>query len=249
MQPTFPAAASLPIPGDLIPPPLRIEVIVLGAADALQAEAAGAHRLEVVSAMQHGGITPPAAVVQAITRACRVPAMVMVRPHARSFVYDEDDMRAVHESITMVRDAGAAGLVFGALTAGGEIDTARLEQVLRWADGLPVTFHRAFDQARDLAAAFDELGRYRGAVAQLLTSGGAATASEGRSVLRHLVQRWRHGGGIEPLVGAGVSDENLAALHADIGADQYHVGSGARIGSRFDADIDTARMARLLDVR
>lgn len=228
---------------------MRIEVIVLGIADALQAEAAGAHRLEVVSAMEHGGLTPSAEVVQAIARACRVPAMVMVRPHARSFVYGDADMRKVQESIAMAHGAGAHGLVFGALTTRGEIDTARLEQVLRWADGLPVTFHRAFDQACDLRAAFSVLGRYRGAVAQVLTSGGAPSAGEGREVLHTLVAQWRLGFGIEPLIGAGVGADNLTELHASIGADQYHVGSGARIGGRFDAAIDAARMAKLLRVR
>lgn len=224
---------------------LLIEVIVLSAEEARDAEAAGADRVELVADMAVGGLTPPAAVVHEVVRRCGLPVMVMARPHARSFCYDEADMRAVRDAVALARDAGAEGVVFGALTPEGDIDRAALERVLRWADGLSVTFHRAFDAARDPAHAFAVLGQYRGAVAQLLTSGAAPTAQEGADLLAGLVQGWRHGDGVEPLVGSGVHAGNLAALHARIGARQYHVGSGARVGSSFSAGIDAARVAAL----
>jgi copper homeostasis protein len=222
-----------------------IEVIALSVQDALDAEAAGADRIELVSDMAQGGLTPAAEVIRDVVRRCRLPVMVMLRPHARSFVYDEADMHHVHAALALARDAGAHGVVFGALTPEGDIDRARLEQVLRWADGLPLTFHRAFDAARDPARAFVELGDYRGAVAQLLTSGAAPTAVEGADLLAQLVQRWQRGEGVEPLVGAGIHADNLAALHARVGARQYHVGSGARVGGRFEAGIHAGRVAAL----
>ncbi|MCE4553920.1 copper homeostasis protein CutC [Roseateles cellulosilyticus] len=222
-----------------------LEVIVLDAQDAAAAAAAGADRLELVSDMAQGGLTPAAEIVQAVVRACSIPVMVMARPHARSFVYDEADMAQVREAIAVARDAGAAGIVFGALTDEGDIHTERLEQVLHWADGLPVTFHRAFDACRDPWQAFDVLGAYRGPVAQLLTSGAAPTADDGAALLRRMVACSRRGEGVEPLVGSGVTVANLPTLHAVIGARQYHVGSAARIGGRFDAGIDAARIAAL----
>ena len=93
--------------------------------------------------------------------------------------------------------------------------------------------------------AFSELSAYRGAVTQLLSSGAAPTAEEGAELLAQLVTRWRLGEGIEPLVGSGVHAGNLAALHRRIGARQYHVGSGARIGGSFASGIDAARIAAL----
>jgi hypothetical protein len=162
-------------PGDAAP--LRLEIIVLDVDDALRAQAGGADRIEVVSDIDRGGLTPSASLVHGIARQCQLPQMVMLRPHDRSFVYSDEDMQQIREAVAMVRDAGAQGLVFGALTPAGAIDIGRLDQVLRWADGLPVTFHRAFDAAVDLALAFSELTSYRGAIAQVLTSGGAPTAS------------------------------------------------------------------------
>lgn len=229
--------------------PVLIEVIALSAQDARDAEAAGADRLELVSDMAQGGLTPAADVVHDVVKQCRLPVMVMVRPHARSFSYDEADRRQMREAIAMVRDAGAHGVVFGALTPEGDIDRACLDQVLRWADGLPLTFHRAFDAVRDPVRAFGTLSAYRGAVTQLLTSGAAPTAEQGAALLGQLVKRWQLGEGVEPLVGSGVNAGNLAALHRLIGARQYHVGSGARAGGSFEARIDAGRLAAMRAAR
>jgi copper homeostasis protein len=230
-------------PGDAGLP--RLEVIALDVDDALRAQAGGADRVEVVSAIDRGGLTPRAALVRGIARCCGLTQMVMLRPHDRSFVYTDDEMVLIREAVAMARDAGAHGLVFGALTSEGAIDTGRLEQVLRWADGMPLTFHRAFDAAADLQQAFSVLGHYRGAIAQVLTSGGQATASAGREVLRELVRRWQAGEGVEPLVGSGVDASTLADLSEHTGARQYHVGVGARSCSTYGLRVDALRVARL----
>ncbi len=222
-----------------------LEIIALDVDDALRAQAGGADRVEVVSAIDRGGLTPAAALVQGIARRCSVAQMVMLRPHDRSFVYMDGDMALIREAVAMARDAGAAGLVFGALTPEGIVDTDRLEQVLRWADGLPLTFHRAFDQVADQQRAFSTLGAYRGAVAQVLTSGGHPTASAGRDVLRELVRRWQSGEGVEPLIGSGVDASTLPGLRQHTGARQFHVGSGARSCSTYGMRVDALRVARL----
>ena len=217
-----------------------LEAIVLGPEDARQARACGIDRLEAVASIEVGGLTPDETVLRGIL-AASAPTMVMLRPHARSFVYDEADMRAVFDAIAMARRLRAHGLVFGALTPDGRIDTHRLEQVLDAAAGLPVTFHRAFDAAADLRAAHAVLGRYRSAVAQVLTSGGRPTAPEGADLLHELV----HAGGIEVLVGSGVDAQSIGPLHARVQARQYHAGRGLRREHRYDAPFDPDAVARI----
>jgi copper homeostasis protein len=243
MAPSDPPTHVVQPPDDGAPP--QLEIIALDVDDALRAQAGGADRVEVVSAIDRGGLTPSAALVQGIARRCSVLQMVMLRPHDRSFVYTDDDMALIREAVAMARDAGAVGLVFGALTSEGLVDTGRLEQVLRWGNGLPLTFHRAFDQAADLQQAFSVLGGYRGAISQVLTSGGKPTASAGRDVLRELVRRWRSGGGVEPMIGSGVDAATLADLRQYTGARQFHVGSGARSCSAYGMHVDALRVARL----
>lgn len=217
-----------------------LEAIVLSPEDARQARACGIDRLEAVASIEVGGLTPDETVLRGIL-AAGVPTMVMLRPHARSFVYDEADMRAVFDAIAMARKLGAHGLVFGALTPEHRIDTLRLEQVLDAAGGLPLTFHRAFDEAADLRQAHALLGRYRNGVAQVLTSGGRATALEGAGLLRELA----HAGGIELLVGSGVDAHSIGPLHARVQARQYHAGRGLRRGQRYDAPLDPDAVARI----
>lgn len=217
-----------------------LEAIVLTPEDARQARACGIDRLEAVAAIEVGGLTPDQTVLRGIL-AAGLPTMVMLRPHARSFVYDEADMRAVFDAIAMARRLGAHGLVFGALTPQGRIDTQRLEQVLDAAAGLPLTFHRAFDETADLRQAHALLGRYRSGVAQVLTSGGRATALEGAGLLRELA----HAGGVEVLVGSGVDADSAGPLHAQVQARQYHAGRGLRRRHRYDAPIDPDAVARV----
>ena len=217
-----------------------LEAIVLAPEDARQARACGIDRLEAVASIEVGGLTPDETVLRGIL-AAGVPTMVMLRPHARSFVYDEADMCAVFDAIAMARRLDAHGLVFGALTPEHRIDTLRLEQVLNAAGGLPLTFHRAFDEAADLRQAHALLGRYRNGVAQVLTSGGRATALEGAGLLRELA----HAGAIELLVGSGVDAHSIGPLHARVQARQYHAGRGLRRGQRYDAPFDPDAVARI----
>jgi copper homeostasis protein len=83
---------------------------------------------------------------------------------------------------------------------------------------MAVTFHRAFDRARDLDAALDALIAL--GVDRVLTSGGAPDAFQGRFALRRLVERAR--GRIAVMAGGGVRAHNAAAILADASARELH---------------------------
>ena len=73
----------------------------------------------------------------------------------------------------MARQLGTDGVVFGCLTANGEIDLPVMQKLMKASQGLSVTFHRAFDVCRDPEKALEqiiELGCNR-----ILTSGQQAT--------------------------------------------------------------------------
>jgi copper homeostasis protein len=208
-----------------------LEVIAVRADDALHARDYGAQRIELVAAIEVGGLTPDAALIEHTVRHSGLPVMVMARPHARAFVYDHADMGEVRLAIETSRKLGAHGIVFGSLDASGNIHTAQLEQVIAWADGLSITFHRAFDEARDIVHAWRTLGRYKGEVSRVLSSGGASDALTGSAILAQL-QRTRCG--IDLLVGAGVNADTLPAIASVTQARQFHSGAGAREQGRFD---------------
>jgi copper homeostasis protein len=74
----------------------------------------------------------------------------MVRPDGGGFVYSPFQLDQMLASITWLRENALAGaLVFGALTAEGEVDCVACRRLIEAARGLPCVFHRAFEQLRD----------------------------------------------------------------------------------------------------
>jgi copper homeostasis protein len=211
---------------------MLLEVIVTGAEEARIAARAGADRLELVAGFEQGGLTPAVELVAEVAAAVDVPVHVMVRPHARGFHYREDELRAIEEVAAALRSAGAHGIVFGALDAAGDVELASVARVAAASGGLPMTFHRAFDETRDPLSALDALATVP-AVTSVLTSGHAPDAWHGRHLLRTLIAR---GGRPAILIGSGITAGNLLSLVQATGATDVHVGNAARSGGRIDAE-------------
>ena len=146
-----------------------------------------AQRVELCSALADGGITPSTGFIR---QAVRVPGMkvhVLIRPRGGDFLYTPEEVASMTDDIVAAREAGAHGVVIGALTPDGDIDMDACRQMMEAASGMNVTFHRAFDLCRDPFEALDHiiaLGCNR-----LLTSGQAASALDGAPMLRQLVDR------------------------------------------------------------
>lgn len=185
---------------------------------ALASEAGGAGRLELCARLDVGGTTPDPALVAAVVTAVRIPVMAMVRPRGGNFVYDTNELSAMVRDVTRLREAGAHGIVTGVLTGAGDINRAMMQVLVRMAGPLPVTCHRAFDEARDLDAALDTLVGV--GVSRVLTSGGAPTAAEGADALGRLVQR--ADGRIAILAGGTVRASNVRALVEATGVAEVH---------------------------
>lgn len=70
-----------------------LEVIAVNVEDAKAAEEGGADRIELVSAMSEGGLTPSYGFMEQVLSQVSIPVYVMIRPHSRSFRYSADDIR------------------------------------------------------------------------------------------------------------------------------------------------------------
>ncbi|EDK4068038.1 copper homeostasis protein CutC [Listeria monocytogenes] len=215
-----------------------LEVIVQNPRDAYLAEKYGANRMEVVSAISEGGLTPSYGAIKEIVRASKLPAMMMIRPHSFSFVYDEADRIVMERDIELAKEVGVQGIVYGAITADGDIDQALLEKIIEWKGDLDLTFHRALEATKDIEASYQVLRTYGKDIKQLLTSGGTASALDSLPRLK----RWIQDSEAQPdsfqiLVGSGVKPENIATFQATLNHTDYHVGSAAREANDFSKDI------------
>ena len=165
-----------------IRPPLY-EACVETLEDAQAAEQRGAHRIELCAALALDGLSPSRDLVRQCVQNLSLPIMVMVRPRGGDFVYTEAEICAMEADIFWLKSSGAAGVVLGLLTRAGEIDLANTERLARAASPLAVTFHKAIDASADLLRSFQALNAIE-PISRVLSSGGQASAWEGRATLR-----------------------------------------------------------------
>ena len=195
-----------------------IEAAVESLDAAVAAAEGGAHRIELCADLAHGGTTPDVQLLRACRSELAIPIFVLVRPRAGDFVYTAPEHQIMIDQIHRAKDAGARGIVTGALTAAQRIAADRTAELFHAALPLPVTFHRAFDVCLDLAVALERLIHL--GVDRLLTSGGAATAAEGAEQIRALVAQAK--GRIAILPGGGITPDNVARLVRETGVREVH---------------------------
>jgi copper homeostasis protein len=220
-----------------------LEVIATTVADARLAAQAGADRLELITAMGEGGLTPSLGLIEAVVDAVAIPVNVIVRPHSRSFVFDADDYTVMLRDVRAVAAAGANGVVIGMLTPGGEIDREGLARAVDAADGRAITFHRAFDETRDLPKALDVLLGFD-AVTNVLTSGGKPSVLQAEETIRALL-RQAAGSHCTILAGAGLTVDAVAGFVQATQVTAVHFGSGVRVGGNGLAPVDQEKVARV----
>ncbi|MBC2354499.1 copper homeostasis protein CutC [Listeria welshimeri] len=215
-----------------------LEVIVQNPRDAYLAEQYGANRMEVVSAISEGGLTPSFGAIKEIVRVSNLPAMMMIRPHSFSFVYDESARIVMERDIAFAKEVGVQGIVYGGISEDGNIDRALLEKVIDWKGDLDLTFHRALEATKDIEASYKVLREYGKDINQLLTSGGTRSALDSLPRLKRWIQDSKENpDSFQILVGSGVKPENIATFQATLNHTDYHVGSAAREASDFSKDI------------
>ena len=211
-----------------------VEAAVESLDDALAAVAGGADRLELCANLDDGGTTPSAALITAVREKVELPVLVMIRPRGGDFMYSDAELSRMYEDIAMARVLGASGVVLGVLDTFERLDLERSAALVEAAEGLPVTFHRAIDRVARRVVAIDALAAL--GVARVLTSGGAATASEGTDELRAMVRR--AGDRLTIVAGGGVRANNARTIVERTGVTELHArcgGDAARIRGIVDA--------------
>ncbi len=201
----------------------QIEIAITTLEDALHAQAGGADSIEISHDLSVGGLTPALDLVRQIRDEVSLQVQVIVRPHARDFVYTPAEIDTIVADTTALAQTGIDGLVFGALLPDRRLDVTLIKQVIHTAAGLPVTLHRALDECAEPEAGLEAL---RGILPRVLTSGPAATAWEGRAGLKHWVETY--GADFAFIAAGSLKAEFLAEYAAYVCAAGYHFGSAAR---------------------
>jgi copper homeostasis protein len=178
----------------------------------------GADRIELCSALSEGGLTPSHALIRSAVTQSGLPVYVMLRPRSGDYVYSAEEFGLMREDLEHAKALGVAGFVAGILQPDNTVDRNRMEQLVKQAAPLEMTFHRAFDSTAILEKALEDV--IATGCRRLLTSGGAANVRAGAEKLRSLIEQAAER--IEIAVGGGLRLETAAEVARITGAWQFH---------------------------
>lgn len=197
---------------------MKLEICAYSVTSAVQAERAGADRIELCAGLLEGGTTPSWGTIATAKRLLQIPVFPIIRPRGGDFCYDEFEFEVMCQDVAKAKALDADGVVIGILTEEGDIDQERMRILIELAKPMQVTCHRAFDMVRDPARALEQLIAL--GVDRVLTSGQANTAPEGVDAISRLVAQ--AAGRISIMPGSGVRPENIAQLQTLTGANEFH---------------------------
>lgn len=202
-----------------------IEVCVDSVESALAAQAGGADRLELCANLIIGGTTPTLPLFDAVRAATGLPVNVLIRPRFGDFLYTPAEHDIMCREVEAFAARGASAVVIGALRADGSLDEERMQALIAAAGQCRITLHRAIDVSRDPEETLEQaiaLG-----VDTILTSGGRASAWQGRETIARLLDR--AGDRAQLLVGGGVNAQIIRDLRREHpAACAFHL-SGKRV--------------------
>jgi copper homeostasis protein len=201
---------------------MELEICVDSVESAIAAEAGGAQRVELCSALAEGGLTPSIGLIRAVRSRIDIGVYVIIRPRGGDFLYSESEFSVMRDDIASAAEAGANGVVLGLLTAVGDVDVERTRQLVEEArsitPSLGITFHRAIDMARNLESALEDVART--GADRVLTSGAAQNAELGSERIAGLVRA--AGNRIRIMVCGNVRAANVQQIARATGAQEFH---------------------------
>ncbi|MBC2120000.1 copper homeostasis protein CutC [Listeria marthii] len=187
--------------------------------------AAGANRVELCDNLAEGGTSVSYGVANYVVRVCHeqnVSVMAMVRPRKGNFSYTKEEIAIMRDDILIYKKIAVDGVVFGCITDAGLLDKAAINELIKAAKGVEVTFHMAFDELieTEKLPAIDWLAEQ--GVTRILTHGG-----DGAKLPEETFINWRKyinyaADRIIILPGGGIKSHNIKWILKETGAAEIH---------------------------
>ncbi|MDX1364760.1 copper homeostasis protein CutC [Arenibacter latericius] len=181
-----------------------VEVCANSLESALNAQKAGADRIELCAELGVGGVTPSYGLLKAIRKYITIPVNVLIRPRSGDFTYTEREFEIMKHDIEMCKELGFNGIVSGVLLSDFSLDVERTKELVELSKPLYFTFHRAIDWVKDPIATLKQLERF--GVDAILSSGQQKSSVEG---MNQLLELHNNTDRIVIMPGGGIRDTNV----------------------------------------
>ncbi|WP_299442737.1 copper homeostasis protein CutC [uncultured Aquimarina sp.] len=196
---------------------MKIEICANSYQSAVNAEKAGADRIELCVELAVGGITPSHGLIEKVVQKLSIPVFVLIRPRSGNFTYTSDEFDVMKKDIEFCKSIGCKGIVSGVLKNDNTIDSIRTQELITLSKPLSFTFHRAFDWVPEPLESLKQLIAI--GVERILTSGQEASAIEGIELLKNALQLSKPNLIIMP--GSGINVENVLTFK-EAGFEEIH---------------------------
>ena len=197
----------------------KLEICVDSIESALNAQLAGADRVELCDNLIEGGTTPSYGLIQSARSNLNIMLNVIIRPRGGDFLYSDIEYDIMRRDIDLCGEAGVDGVVIGILTSDGQIDVERTAKLVEYATPMSVTFHRAFDMCADPVKSLEDI--IHTGSSRLLTSGQMNKATDGMDLIRNLIAK--ASGRLIIMPGGGLNENNISSLAKTTGASEFHL--------------------------
>ena len=216
---------------------INLEIACFSVEACIEAENAGADRIEFCADYAKGGITPLHVDILKVKSIINIPVHVIIRPRDGSFLYSSEEIEVMKNDILFCKMNGIDAVVFGVLNSFNKIDLVINKELIELAKPMSATFHRAFDECENLDTAIIDLINL--GFKRVLTSGGKKNATEGINELKALNKKF--GTEIMIIPGGGVRSSTIENLMQETACREYH-SAAIMDNSNF---IDTKEIGRL----
>ena len=208
----------------------KIEVSAYSVQWAIDAQKAGAHRVELCDNIYEGGTTPSIASIELARKHLNIELYVIIRPRGGDFLYSDIEFKTMKRDIELAKSAGVDGFVFGILNMNGSIDIKRTKELVGLSKPKKVTFHRAFDVAKDPFNALEDI--ILCGCDRILTSGQKNVVADALPLLSELVKK--AGNRISIMPGSGVNENNILEIKKKTGAYEFHLSGKKTVQSKMN---------------
>lgn len=227
---------------------MKLEICANSYQSALNAQNAGADRIELCSELSVGGITPSYGLLQQVAEKISIPVNVLIRPRSGDFCYSDDEFEQMKANIKICKEFGFSGIVSGILNVNNSIDIIRTKELIQLSKPLSFTFHRAFDCVINPKKSLNELINLE--VDRILTSGLQPKAIEGIKLIAELQKI--AGNNLIIIAGSGINPQN-AKYFKEAGLREIHssasrVLKGRKNKSNFNENLTESHLETIQEI-
>ena len=194
-----------------------IEICATSIKSIINAQNAGANRIELCEDYLIGGVTPSLDFTLESIKKSKIPINILIRPRGGDFNFNDKEYETMIDSILELKKYKINGFVVGFIDENKKIDSYRLNQFRNITKGYELIFHRAFDHLINQDESLELL--IKNNFDRILCSGSVIDSEKGLERLKYFKRI--SNGRISIMPGGGVNltnfnlfkDSNFSEIH------------------------------------